>query len=212
MIQNQIVTVIGHKGYGKTKLTELLALLKRRPTIIADPRYQYEPKPWRVHFGSVEQFRKWIHDRDNIATFYEYKFELVVQGVDPDSFEVLAWIVMKMKAITFLVDEVDMFAPPTMNNKKAFYHLIHYGRHNRIDIITTSRRPPNISRNLTAMTDLFFFSKIRENTDKKYMENYIGKEHAETAKRLERFHFLMIGEDLEKAQIISIPRKAAEAI
>lgn len=211
MILNEIVTIIGHKGYGKTKLTEMLALLKRRPTIIADPRYQFDTKPWRVHFRSVGQFRKWIMDRENITVFYDYHLELVVQGIDPEGFEELARIVMKMQVIAFVIDEVDMFAPATMTNKAAFYHLIHYGRHNRIDIITTSRRPANISRNLTSQTDLFFFSRIRENTDKKYIEDYIGKELAETAKRLQRFTFLMVRDD-ESAQIISIPRKAAEAI
>lgn len=211
MIQNKIITVIGHKGYGKTKLTEMLVLLGNKPTIIADPRYQYEPKPYRRHFKSVGAFRKWIHVRDNLRTFYACKLELVVNGIDEDTFEELAAIVYKLKEITFLVDEIDLFAPPTMTRKASFYKLIHYGRHSRIDIVTTSRRPANISRNLTSQTDLFFFSRVREPNDKNYIAHYIGKEHVTTAEKLEKFSFLLIDDDFS-TKVIKIPKQAAELI
>ena len=42
MIQNKILTVIGHKGYGKTTLTEKLMIELDKPSIICDPRFQYK--------------------------------------------------------------------------------------------------------------------------------------------------------------------------
>ena len=161
MIQNKIYSIIGHKGYGKTKLTELLVLLNRKPCIIADPRYQYDTKEYRRHFKSVGHFRKYILNNHNRGEFYRCKLELVVNGLDEETFEELASIVFKMKDISFLVDEIDMFAPPTMTRKASFYKIIHYGRHNRIDLFTTSRRSANISRNLTSQTDVVFFSRVR---------------------------------------------------
>ena len=211
MIQNKIYSIIGHKGYGKTKLTELLILLNKKPTVIADPRYQYEPKPYRRFFKNVGYFRKYILNNNNRREFYRCKLELVVNGLDAESFEELCKIVYKMKKISFLVDEIDMFAPPTMTNKATFYHLIHYGRHHEIDIFTTSRRSANISRNLTSQTDLVFFSRVREPNDKKYIANYIGKEYVKTAENLPKFSFLLIDENY-KPHTIAVSKKIAQGI
>jgi len=211
MIQNKIYSIIGHKGYGKTKLTEILITLNNKPTIIADPRYQYEPKEYRRFFKSVGHFRKYILNNHNRREFYRAKLELVINGLDEDTFDELSQIIYKMKNISFLVDEIDMFAPPTMTRKAYFYKLIHYGRHAQIDIFTTSRRPANISRNLTSQTDIFLFSRVREPNDKNYIAHYIGKEHVKTAESLEKFSFLLIDEDF-KTKILHIPKTVANKI
>lgn len=211
MIQNKIYTIIGHKGYGKTTLTELLVLLNNRPTVIADPRYQYEEKPYRRHFKNVSHFRKYIYNTNNRREFYRCKLELVVNVIDDESFNDLCALVLKLKNISFLVDEIDMFADTRMTRKAKFYHLIHYGRHNQIDIFTTSRRPANISRNITSQTDVTIFSRVREPADKKYIVNYIGKQYLETAQSLERFSFLVIDEN-EEAHILKTEKKAIKRL
>lgn len=211
MIQNKIYSIIGHKGYGKTKLTEVIITLNNKPTVIADPRYQYEPKEYRRFFKSVGHFRKYILNSNNRREFYRCKLELVVNGLDEESFEELAALVYKMRNICFLVDEIDMFAPPSMTRKASFYKLIHYGRHNQIDIITTSRRSANISRNLTSQTDVVIYSRVREPNDKKYIKDYIGKEYVEVAEILKKFHFLMIDENY-KAHIFEVTKKVADQV
>jgi ABC-type cobalamin/Fe3+-siderophores transport system ATPase subunit len=211
MTQNKIVSIIGHKGFGKTKLTELLVMLNNKPTIVADPRYQYSSKPYRRHFKNVNHFRKYIMNRNNLKEFYRCKLELVINGLDHDNFNDLSDIVLKLKNISFLVDEVDMFAPPTMTYKANFYKLIHYGRHNQIDIFTTSRRPANISRNLTSQTDVFLFSRVREPSDKLYLANYVGKQHVATASNLSRFNFLLF-DDNEKPIVINISKRLSDAV
>lgn len=193
--QNKIQTIIGHKGYGKTALTEALTLINDKPAIIADPRFQYSLEPKRrIGFRSVAEFRTWIHQTSNFRDFYSYKLELVVNAFD-DTFQELAELVYKMKSLTFVVDEVDMFFDTKATSKNPLYKLIHYGRHNEIDIITTSRRPANISRNLTSQTDIFYFSKLREPNDKKYVKDAIGPLHVRTVEELERFHFLRYEDD-----------------
>lgn len=211
MTQNKIYSIIGHKGYGKTKLTEIIVALNNKPTIIADPRYQYEDKPYRRFFKNVGSFRKYIMNRENIKEFYRCKLELVVNGLDEDNFDELAALIFKMKDLAFLVDEIDMFAPPTMTNKAYFYKLIHYGRHSQIDIITTSRRSANISRNLTSQTDITIYSRVREPNDKKYIANYLGKEYVAVAERLPKFSFLLVDENY-KATVIKITQKVAFTI
>ena len=115
-----------------------------------------------------------------------------------------------MNNITFVVDEIDMFFDTRADKKSQMYKLVHYGRHNKIDIITTSRRPANISRNLTSQTDIFYFSKIREPNDKKYIKQSIGVEYVETVEKLERFTFLKVEEDT--ISIIKTTKKDLEIL
>lgn len=200
MIQNKIYTVIGHKGFGKTAFTEKLAILTNKPTIILDPRFQYEENKRRIVFTSVSKFISWISQKDNYKTFIKYKLELVVRAIDIEDAEELAALIYKMKKITFVIDEIDMFFDTRTNKKSYFNKLVQYGRHFEIDIITTSRRPANISRNLTALTDIFYFSRLREPTDKKYIKDTAGAAAENIVMNLEKFSFLKI-ED-EKKEII----------
>ena len=210
-VQNNIQTVIGHKGYGKTVLTEALMLLADKPTIVADPRFQYSTdQKRRVGFKSVGEFRKWIYNSANFKDFYRYKLELIVNAFD-DTFEELAQIVFKMRFLMFVVDEVDMFFDTRASSKNSLYKIIHYGRHNEIDLISTSRRPANISRNLTSQTDIFYFSKLREPTDKKYIKDAIGCEYVSKVEHLERFSFLKF-QDEEHHQIIKTNEKDIELL
>lgn len=210
MIQNQIQTIIGHKGYGKTKITEKLAILTNKPTIILDPRWQYEENIRRIVFTSVSKFQKFITKRNNFQIFMSYKLELVVNAIDNEDAELLAEIVYKMKNICFVIDEIDMFFDTRTNKNSYFNKLVQYGRHNQIDIITTSRRPANISRNLTALTDVFYFSRLREPTDQKYIKALLGAAYVEKVGNLEKFSFLRI-ED-EKKEIVKTTLKDLEIL
>lgn len=205
MIQNKIYTIIGHKGYGKTVLTEKIALLTNKPTIFLDPRLQYLENDRRLIFKSINKFKNFITQRDNYKAFINYKLELIVNCIDVDDSEELASIIYKMKNITFVIDEIDMFFDTRTPKTSYFNKLVQYGRHNQIDIITTSRRPANISRNLTALTDIFYFSRLREPNDKLYIKNILGAEFMDQVAELEKFSFLRV-EDEEK-EIIKTTEK-----
>ncbi|MDR2081713.1 MAG: hypothetical protein LBP54_07520 [Campylobacteraceae bacterium] len=73
--------------------------------------------------------------------------------------------------------------------------IIQYGRHYLIDIITTSRRPANIGRNLTAMTDIFYFSRLTEPNDIDYFRKIGGERYIETLQKLPKFLFLGMEDD-----------------
>lgn len=194
-VHNKITTIIGHKGHGKTTLTEMIMIRYNKPTIIIDPRFQYQTSSnRRLAFTSVSAFKKWITKRENYRLFIDYKLEIVVNAFI-DTFQEAAEIIYKMKKIVFVVDEIDMFFDTRATNKNKMYDFVHYGRHNEIDIITTSRRPANISRNLTSQTDIFYFSKLREPMDKKYIKDSVGMEFVSTVENLERYSFLKIDDD-----------------
>jgi energy-coupling factor transporter ATP-binding protein EcfA2 len=200
MIQNSIKTVIGHKGYGKTTLTELLAIMTDKPTIIADPRFQYKENDRRLFFKSPTHFIYFINN--HYLDFKKAKLELVV-NCTPDNFEELGKYVYKMKNVCFVIDEIDMFFDTRSTPKNIVNQLVQYGRHSQIDLITTSRRPANISRNLTALTDIFYFSKLREPNDKKYIKDSIGQEHVSTVENLNKFQFLEVNIEDENKKIIN---------
>lgn len=210
MVQNQIRTIIGHKGYGKTKFTEVQMIQADKPTIILDPRMQYEENIRRIVFTSVSKFQKFITKRDNFRLFMNYKLELVVNAIDQEDAELLAELVYKMKNVTFVIDEVDMFFDTRTPKTSFFNKLVQYGRHNQIDIITTSRRPANISRNLTALTDIFYFSRLREPNDKKYIKALLGNEYVEMIADLPKFSFLKV-ED-ENKEIVKTTLKDVEIL
>lgn len=188
--QNKITTIIGHKGDGKTTLTEILILLNIKPCIIADPRGQYPINMRRrISFDSPRQLILWLKEPQNYKDFFNFKLELVCK-VDDENIQDLAGAVLRMQKVQFCIDEIDMFFNSTATNKNNIYKLVHYGRHNEIDIITTSRRPANISRNLTSQTDVFYFSQLSEPVDLKYFESICDKKYTETVKSLQRYSFL----------------------
>lgn len=210
MIQNKILTVIGHKGYGKTTLTEKLIIELNKPTVILDPRMQYEENIRRIVFTSVSKFQKFITKRDNFKLFMQYKLELVVNAMTQEDAELLASMVYKMKEVTFLIDEIDMFFDTRTNKESYFKKLVHYARHNQIDLVTTSRRPANINRDLTSQTDFFYFSRLREPNDQKYIKALLGNEYVKQVAELEKFSFMKV--DDEKKEIIKTTLKDLEIL
>ncbi len=189
-ILNKIITVIGKKGYGKTTLVKLLVLLSNKPSIIIDPRFQFENEHY-LYFNNTENAEQWL--KDNFQKFYAFNKKIVIQSAEKqkiDSF--LEFIYKYFKDIVLVIDEIDMFYNQKgFNDETSFYKLIHYGRHSRIDIITTSRRPANIPKDLTSQTDEFCLFQTKENNDIKYLSQYLyGQEVFETLRNLERFKYM----------------------
>jgi len=210
--QNTIYTIIGHKGFGKTTLTEILTLMNNKPAIMVDPCGQFisEHKRRKI-FHSFGEFRAWIYNRKNLNIFYEGKLELVVREPNDEEFDEICLISRKIGKHTLVVDEADLYAPPSITKNKPFYKLVNMGRHSEVDIITTSRRPARISRDITSQTDVVFFARVLEPNDKDYIKKYIGEQHIKTAETLKKYSFLMIDQEREP-HLIKVSKKSAELI
>jgi hypothetical protein len=194
--QNKIITIIGKKGYGKTIFTEMLILLNNRPCIIADPRYQYPTDcKRRLFFKNPHLLSLWLSNIKNYRDFYNYNLECVC-SCGQENFEKLAQTVYQMKNMTFCIDEIDMFYNAYTSNNSYINKIIQYGRHYLIDVITTSRRPANIGRNLTAMSDMFYFTRITEPRDIKYIkETKDDESFLKKIQELQKYNFLELRED-----------------
>ena len=200
--QNTIFTIIGHKGSGKTTLTEIITLVNNKPAIMVDPCGQFESEHERRKiFHSFGEFRAWIYTRANLNIFYQGKLELVIREPNDEEFDEICLISRKIGKHTFVVDEADLYAPPSITKKAPFYKLVNMGRHSEVDIVTTSRRPARISKDITSQTDVMLFSQSLEPRDHDYIKGYIGKEWIEPVQTLPKFSYLMVDKERKKSII-----------
>jgi hypothetical protein len=196
---NSIISVIGKKGSGKTVLTEMIAITLDKPIIIADLRGQYPTTPRRrLLFENPKSLSLWLANNDNFIDFYKYKLEIVC-NITVENFIELSSLVARMKNITFIVDEIDIFLSPTsISHAHPIYHLINTGRHQQINIITTSRRPADIPRTLTSQTDEFYFARLSEPIDLEYVKKSVGDKYISIVRALREYQFLYIRDDFFK--------------
>lgn len=208
MIQNKILTVIGKKGHGKTTLTNKLMIELNKASVIFDPRMQYDTTAKRrLHFKNGNRFLLWLN-QGNYKEFKKYKFEAVVNAPFSE-FEPLAEAVYKMHDITFVIDEVDGVFN-THKNNSVMMDIVNYGRHNKLNVITTSRRPARINRDLTSQTDVFYFTRMREPSDQKYIKDSVGQEFVKSVYDLDKFEFLRVEDDTK--EIITTTKREFELL
>jgi len=95
--------------------------------------------------------------------------------------------------LIFGIDELDMMCGPRWGDARMppeMNHLVHYGRHCRVSMLATARRPMNVARGYTSQCQSMRLFRMREQADVKYFEEYIGREDANRLKSLPKFHYL----------------------
>jgi hypothetical protein len=113
-----------------------------------------------------------------------------------EAFCVLAWVVAQRLAqgpagsggLLVVIEEVDQVAPPG-REPLAFRRLVAQGRHVGIDMITTSRRPAEVSRLLTSQAEEIRCGRTHEPKDVTYLRAIMG-ELAEQVPRLGPHQFI----------------------
>ena len=186
-----IETIIGKKGTGKTTLAKhLFNCRKYHFGVIVDPLNQFSDYPF-VDFKNILHTDLFLPVRAVIT--------------DTDDFKELCRLLPYKANLTLLVDEIDMFDSAKLCLVN-FMRLINYSRHYHIDIITTSRRPANISKNLTSQTDIFYVFKMTEPADLKYFKS-INPQIIKLLPTLKEYEFVKYS-DTQKVMVhlpISIP-------
>lgn len=188
---NTFHTIIGKKGYGKSSLCDILLIVNIRPTLILDTTNGFsELGKNRLFFDDIQSLN--IYLQNNYKKFMNKKQQLVLNTRDPEQFEELCITAYKCEKINLFIDEIDFYCGASLSKKSSFYEIIHTGRHKEIDLYTASRRPANISRDLTSQTDIFYLTMVTENRDFDYIKQAFGEEVAERLKTIEKFNFLVI--------------------
>jgi ABC-type cobalamin/Fe3+-siderophores transport system ATPase subunit len=211
--QNSIITVIGKKGSGKTTLCEMLAFMDDKPKIIIDPRRQFADTNRRIFFYKSEQMKLTLLNMDKFKEFYNRRLEFVLQSDSEDDVESLLEFVYKnMQKVTLVIDEVDMFCNAYTQNTAYIYKLVNFARHKEINIFTTSRRPANVSRSLTANSDVFYFARINEPADLDYANKILNKETIEAIGNLGKYEFIKYMEENNEVSKVKTTLKNVELI
>lgn len=176
-----IRTIIGKRGSGKTTLAGKFITERTKPVLIMDMLCQFETGK---RFCSVAAILDYIV----LAKKFNITDPLVLTNYEQKEFSLLCEIAIRHKDVMLVVDEVDFFDTPQCKDH-VFKKVIHYGRHTKIDLVTTSRRPANISRDLTSQTDEFYIFRMHEKRDLDYFHE-LNSELPDKIKDLQQFSYI----------------------
>lgn len=126
----------------------------------------------------------------------ERRFRILYQpraGNPDDHFRAVCTIVRAYGSMIFGVDELDMLCGARWGDSRMppeFYHLVNYGRHCRVSILATARRPMTVARGFTSQCETMRLFGATEEADLKYFEGYIGRTDAQRLTTLDKYQFL----------------------
>lgn len=161
---------MGKRGGGKSYLLSRLVRSCRR-IIVFDTVCQFKPSDL-PGFTLVTQPGKLVaflrqHGRGDFKVVYRGEHH------PEQHFSHVASLVAAVGEMVFAVDEIDYFGTAGACDEKLDW-LIRYGRHRRVAMVYTARRPAEVPRNLTAQTSEFRIFRLTEPRDLEYMTRLIG--------------------------------------
>ena len=186
------VFVAGVRGMGKT--TELARLLSSCSggTLFFDPLSKHE---------SVLPGFRLISQPGELQTYLRAnrgrRFRVLYQprqGSLDTHFRAVCLIVRAFGSMIFGIDEFDMLCGSRWGDTRMppeMYHLVNYGRHCRVSMLATARRPMNVARGFTSQCQTMRLFHMREKADLKYFEEYIGQSDTARLSSLPKFHYLL---------------------
>jgi len=91
------------------------------------------------------------------------------------------------------IDELDMHCGAQWGDRRMpseLYDLVNYGRHFRVSMVATARRPTSVARGFTSQCLQMRIFGMREKADIRYFQEFIGEENSSRAATLEKFQYL----------------------
>lgn len=146
MNSNELATISGKRGFGKTTLAKtLISGLSR--VAIWDPMGEYGgPHAYIPRQGNASEFNEWVKSYWNVGN------------------------------ICLMVDEADQVMAERKELPEFANKVVNLGRHRNIGMIMITRRLANLSKTAVSQSaDLFLFHHFLIN-DIKYLEGMIGND------------------------------------
>jgi hypothetical protein len=110
-----------------------------------------------------------------------------------DHFRAVCVVVRAIGWMIFGIDELDMLCGARWGDSRMppeFYHLVNFGRHERVSMLATARRPMSVARGYTSQCAEMRLFYMREKADLKYFADYVGESDAARLSTLQKYQFL----------------------
>jgi hypothetical protein len=134
--------------------------------------------------------------RDYLTINRGRRFHVLYQpraGSLDEHFQAVCDVVRALGWCILAIDELDKLCGPRFGDSRmcpGLYHLVNYGRHDRVSLIATARRPTSVARGYTSECVSMSLFRITEKADLKYFEEYIGADNAARLPTLQPYQFL----------------------
>lgn len=168
----------GRSGSGKTTLAYHLYLSKFPRVIVLDMTGEWDGRVDRMTFTPHEAINairdlagrsgKWSVS----VSISERELPVLVDWLIPVP-NVRASPILAVGGAAMLVDEVDLLAPPG-TSKEAVRTLYRRSRHVGLTVISTTQRPANVSREVSAQSTHAVALTLNEPRDVEYMTDVMG--------------------------------------
>ena len=170
----KIVAICGRKGSGKS-VTAREILRRQERIFIADQMFEHTWVPSHNTFDSlvkVDEFFKWADGQRYCCGSYIPQSDLKREVED------LCGIVYQHGRVVFGIEEIASlcgpnFLPPALSK------ITRLGRHQSLSVVYTTQRAGDISRALTAATDIFVLFHCAEPRDLAAIADRCGNRIAE---------------------------------
>lgn len=192
-----LVVLFGKRGTGKTYLIAETAKTLKGPVLMLDFLGNFnDVKGFKTQ--STESATKWLldyksQDKEKICILTPSNVDLSVDAICD-----AAWV---KGNCTLVIDEVDMIS---YSGCRGFDYVVRYGRNRGIHLLLASRRPAEISRNITAGANAIYIFQTQEPRDIEYYSKTLVGEHAEKLMTLPRHHGVMLDYDRERIGIFQV--------
>ena len=183
--------IAGKRGMGKT--TEMARLLSQcgGGVVFFDSLSKHD---------SILTGYKIITQPGDLAAYLRVnrgrRFRVLYQpraGDQAAHFRSVCVIVRAIGWMIFGIDEIDMQCGPRWGDSRMppeFYHLVNYGRHERVSLLATARTPMSVARGFTAACLSMRIFQTTEESHIRYFEAYVGEENARALRSLEKYKYL----------------------
>jgi DNA helicase HerA-like ATPase len=190
--QAPICGVFGKRGVGKTSLSREIAQHQAR-LVVWDYLGEYGPLAFRAdgNLAAPEEYLRWARGHRFAAARY------IPREGTVEEFEAWCTLVYGFHDFVVVVEEAAAvvqasYLPP------AFGRIVRQGRHRGLGLLWTTQRLNEVSRTLTALTDVFVGFSTSEPADLLALGARAGRDYAEAVAKLPRFEWL--GYDVDTQQ------------